>query len=369
MDQPGLVKFAGEFSAAARALNFDATRVQAIYESMVAKIRTDAQSPAGWVAAKPLAVPGQVSGQTAPLDASGLAGLASAGNPIEMEQFLTRVVESLGFSVADKRGLSLFASTCMSLVKQQNCDAQQATKTFTDIVASIRQESQRPGSWVGSRLPTVPAVPASGQVAPLDAGGFAGTVAANNPQEVENFIKRVVESLGLQATNQQSLTHFSTAWAAMVRQENCQGSKLPLIYQDMVSRICSDAQVNGGWLAPALPAARPAPMSGQTASLDATGFTGTVMSGNVLETQSFVRRLVEFLGGRVLDNGQGLSQFAQAWDNSVRQVSCDVVKVKPIYDQWLLRSGLMDKSPGPGSQCLLKLLQHKDKLLHWMPVD
>merc|ERR1719401_2320629 len=81
-----------------------------------------------------------------------------------------------------------------------------------------------------------------------------------------------------------------------------------------------------------------APISGQTAPMDAGGFAGAVASGKDADVQAFVGRLVFHVGCKVAPGKfPALSQLASEWAAQVRGQNCVVSSCTPIYDSMVAR--------------------------------
>lgn len=352
-EQRGLSQFAMHWSAMAKQQNGDVARVTPIFNDMVAKIRSDAQIPGGWVAAgsapqsaQPQSGASPQSGQTAPLNAGGLAGAAATGNQTDVETFIGRVVVSLTGHVKDQRGLETFAKTWMAKVKEQNCEVERVKKIYEDMIAKIRSDVTMPGSWIAVGPAPAGASPQSGQMAPLNAMGFCGSVATGNPSDIESFIGRVVVSLQGRVVDQRGLAQFATTWSGKVKQGNCEVERFKGTYDDMIAKIRQDAQTHGAWVAAQGASSGGAqPQSGQSAPLEAAGLAGAVASGNPMDVETFIRRVVESLQGRVADQ-QGLQRFANEWSMKVRQENCEVERVKPLYMDMIGQIRSVASTPG-----------------------
>merc|ERR1719506_2213092 len=88
------------------------------------------------------------AGETASLNAAGMAQVTGGGHHVDLETFIFRVVQSLQGRVADQRRLGQFATTWMSNAKMMNCDTLRMGPTYDGMIAAIRKEAQTPGSWV-----------------------------------------------------------------------------------------------------------------------------------------------------------------------------------------------------------------------------
>merc|ERR1712232_1189650 len=113
---------------------------------------------------------------------------------------------------------------------------------YDEIESRLRSDSRVPGSYVkdpkASHAPLgaplgapsaplggggSPAAPLSGQQAPLNANGFAGAVAEGKPQNVEQFVGRLIYDLGCKITpgKYSTLSQLASQWGSEVRQQNC----------------------------------------------------------------------------------------------------------------------------------------------------
>jgi len=208
--------------------------------------------------------------------------------------FIGRLAVSLGFHVQEYKSLQQLAAGWSSRVRDANCEAARCRPIFSDIEEQIRNDARVPGAWVKdpkaprppsglSGLPGPgalaappsglsggsPAAPQSGQIAPLNAAGFAAVVAfadANRkPTEVEAFVGRLVYSLSMRtaAGKYDMLKQLAAEWASQVRQQNCVVARISPIYDDIIARIRRDSQTPGAWVssssAPVSPAQKSAP--------------------------------------------------------------------------------------------------------------
>merc|ERR1719265_1541253 len=153
---------------------------------MIAKIRSDSLMPGAWVNVQSASAPTAPSvGQTATLDASGLAIAASSPNEVDVETFVSRVVQSLQGRVVQQRRLQQFAGTIVNNAKMVNCDAYRVKPIYDEMIVDIRREASTHGSWIATGMAPQGASPQQGQMATLDAAGLAGTAASANQTEVE----------------------------------------------------------------------------------------------------------------------------------------------------------------------------------------
>merc|ERR1719183_3058389 len=133
---------------------------------------------------------GSGPGSTAPLSAAGLGQVSSAGNVVEVESFIKRVVESLQGHVVDQSRLGQFASTWMYKARQVGSDQFRLSPIYNDMVSEIRRDAQTPGSWVATGGASAGMGSGPGSTAPLSATGLGQVSSAGNVVEVESFIKR-----------------------------------------------------------------------------------------------------------------------------------------------------------------------------------
>jgi len=348
--RPGVHRALGGIFTGARAAwaakvkqeNCNVEKTTPIYEDMIAKLRSDAQGLGAWLTLPPpmgTPAPPQ-SGQTAPLNASGLAGAVAANNPMEVETFINRVVTSLGCNIVDQRGFTEFVRTWSTTTRNANCDVSRVKSIYDEMVVKIRNDAQVPGRWVGmNRSAAASASPQSGQTAPLNASGLAGAVAMNSPTETETFIGRVVVSMGCRVMDYNKLRELSGQWSAMTREKNCEVSQVEPIYRDIMLRISRDAASIGGWVSMQNQSAglsgglggRAAPQSGNNASLDERGLAAVCASDKPQDMECFIGRLCVSKGFHV-KTYPTLSQLASTWAAQVREQNCDPSKVRHIFD-------------------------------------
>jgi len=335
-EQRGLQQFASTWLYRIRQYNCEASRITPVYDEMIAKIRADASTPGSWVAAGaagPSGAAAPESGQTASLSAAGLAGVVACGNPAEVEAFISRVVTSVGARVVDNRKLAEYASNWTLMTKQQNCEASKCQLIYDDLVSKIRRDVTKLGGWlVQSGQSSMGAPPQSGQTAPLNAAGFAGAAATNNPADVETFLSRLVASLQGRVLEHRGLTQFASTWTAKAKEQNCEIERVRLLYDDMTAKLHSEAQMMGAWLTMPRQAMSvgASPQSGQTAPLDANGLAGSVSSTNPIDVETFINRVITSLGCSIVDQ-RGFTQFVSTWSSATRSQNCDPMRVRTIY--------------------------------------
>jgi ribosomal protein L19 len=267
VDKQRLPQFANTWMSQARQVSYDTMQVGRTYDNMIAEIRREAQMPGSWIMI---------------VDASSWQRVVQSGNPMEVEKFIERVVESLQGRVVDPRRLQQFASTWMSKARQVSYDTMQVNRTYDDMIAEIRREAQMPGSWVslGAGLGSTP------QQSP-DGNGWASVTQSGNSMEVEKFIERVVESLQGRVVDQRRLQQFASTWMSKARQVSYDAMQVKRTYDDMIAEIRREAQMPGSWVTVGSGLG-----SAPHQSPDASGWASVTQSGNSMEVEKFIERVL-----------------------------------------------------------------------------
>lgn len=393
VDNHRFTNFVSTWSNATRQQNCDPIRVRSVYEDMIAQIRRDAQTPGQWVTMQrsPMSASPQ-SGDSAPLQPSGLAGVVAAGNPMEVERFMSRVVESSGCRVMDQRKLQEYASRWSQMVRDARGEDSRLHNIYQDLLSQISRDAQMPGGWValqnGASAPSstmppplgapqalgVRASPQSGQIAKLDEHGLAGTVAGDNSQEVQKFVGRLAVELGFQVKAFDGVQRQADDAMAKVKAVNCEAARSRTIFEEMKARIRADAATPGSWvkdpkagfarpgmgLSPPAPppggglgggGQRASPESGQKAPMSAAGWAATVAYADAnnkpAEVEFFIGRLIHDLGLRTTPGKYDTQKrMAAHWAAEVRAQNCVVDRVGQLYDNMVNRIRQDAQRPG-----------------------
>jgi hypothetical protein len=254
------------------------------------------------------------------------------------------------------------------MTKQENCDAIKVRAIYDDLVAKIRRDKSRLGDWLdsgglGSSGAPVPASPLSGQTAPLNAAGFAGTVSSNIPSETQHFIGRIVIDLKGRVNNNSGLVQFANTWIHRAREKHCDPEMVKPVYDEMIAQLRRESQglnawiylpqnepnsfFNSGSLAGSLSSGTPeSAVSGNAAVLTEKGLAGVCASGKPTDVEIFVGRLAVSMGFHV-QSYPTLQQLAREWSAKVKSLNFEASKAKPVLDE--IQNRLRNDAKTPGS--------------------
>mmetsp|Transcript_55457 Transcript_55457/g.102591 ORF Transcript_55457/g.102591 Transcript_55457/m.102591 type:complete len:290 (-) Transcript_55457:263-1132(-) len=160
--------------------------------------------------------------------------------------------------------------------------------------------------------PLVPG-PVAAESVPLTEEGYQLVASMRNTAQMAVFIRRVVHSMGGRITREGDLSGFAPYYS---------GEHSTQSYARLLEELSQKSREFDPWLvlgyapvaagvvpAVAVVMAQPVCASGATASLDETGYQAVAVKGCTHEMKVFIRRVVDTLGMRIVNEG-GLSGFA-----------------------------------------------------------
>mmetsp|Transcript_7440 Transcript_7440/g.16414 ORF Transcript_7440/g.16414 Transcript_7440/m.16414 type:complete len:1079 (-) Transcript_7440:84-3320(-) len=199
--------------------------------------------------------PSPLSGQAAPLNAAGFAGVVAASNPEDMVVFMRRLVESQGFEVKDMQTMRLFAANQIAQARGKLSDTPQMKIVYAHLIAQLRSDAQEPSGWLipAMRKSAAPTSlgPVAGQAAP-PVEALARAAQLGSYAEAEAFVRQLAASLGYtqsaSPTAQQHLERLAADALREARAWSHDAGQLRTIQSNLASRLQEEARTTGAWV-------------------------------------------------------------------------------------------------------------------------
>lgn len=174
-----------------------------------------------------------------------------------------------------------------------------------------------------------------GATASLDEEGYRAIADTAEPKEMEAFVRRVVQSMGLKVLSENGLRIFAAEFAS----DEEEGQSYAALKAEL--EYASGRQE--AWLGPGKGSSRDVRVSGHTAPLDETGYFAVAALQNHYEMKYFVERVIKELGFEVIDTGD-LDGFVSYYsgEKSVQDMGKLEKEIKGIASrpgQWISKKG------------------------------
>lgn len=146
------------------------------------------------------------AGATAPLSEAGYQAVAALRSPKEMEVYVRRVIDDLGFKVADDKGLTPLLP---------RYDGDESTQSLGELTTELaftegRGQGRAKGAWLqladtrhesSVKRATSAATSGAGAAAQLDQTGYAAVAATKSQDEMKTFTRRLLSTMKLRVAD------------------------------------------------------------------------------------------------------------------------------------------------------------------------